>query len=210
MHGRLCPNCKGDMMREGCTHGGFQPRMIQGAEWRKNTKWYKRTEPNNPQRFYYSKGNRPEYTERDIKHGAYIREGGGVWNENENAKGKGFDNGLNRLVNLPEELQDDFMKNSQVESFEAREFMKGTSFDIGEIEWPVKKYIEERDTEEIKDMIEQIRERMEHYKREYKLAKKDTDKGGMVYSIRNWKALQGAHQALRWALGEQGVEHPLY
>ena len=46
-------------------------------------KWYKRTDPANPNRFYYSKNNRPEYTEEDIMHGAYgLRLGNdGRWNE---------------------------------------------------------------------------------------------------------------------------------
>jgi len=77
-------------------------------------KWYKRTDPANPNRFYYSKNNRPEYTEEDIMHGAYgLRLGNdGRWNEIQNWEGMGYDNFKGKLIKLPEELHEDFIENS--------------------------------------------------------------------------------------------------
>lgn len=96
------------------------------------------------------------------------------------------------------------------ESFEAPR-MRGTDFSIDGIEdWPLRTYEDERSREEILEMIEQIRDRLEYYKLKYKEAKAAKDRSKMVSSIRNWKALEGARQALRWALGEEGVDHPLY
>jgi len=98
------------------------------------------------------------------------------------------------------------------ESFEASNRMRGTDFSLSDDidEWPMRKYSEKRGKEEVLDMIEQIRERMEFFKGEYMVAKRLKDKGAMIAAIRNFKALEGAHQALRWSLGEKGVEHPLY
>lgn len=88
--------------------------------------WHKRTHPDNPNRFYYSKGHRREYTEEDKKHGAYGSRLGrdGVWNELQNKRGMGFDNHTGELVKLPLQYYDDFMNNSETdaETFQADDF----------------------------------------------------------------------------------------
>lgn len=80
--------------------------------------WHKRTHPDNPNRFYYSKGHRGEYTKEDKKHGAYGSRLGrdGVWNELQNKRGMGFDNHTGELVKLPLQYYDDFMNNSETDA----------------------------------------------------------------------------------------------
>ena len=85
------------------------------------------------------------------------------------------------------------------------------SFDIGEEPSFVERPRENmRNIEEILEMIESIRDRIEFYKQEYIYYKGKKDRAGMISAIRNFKALQGAHQSLRWAIGEKGVDHPLF
>ena len=117
---------------------------------------------------------------------------------------------------LDETIEEVFVENGYLpeyfnaDSFEAPR-MRGTDFSIEGIEdWPLRTYEDERSRQEILEMIEQIRDRLEYYKLKYKEAKAAKDRSQMVLSIRNWKALEGAKQALRWALGEKGVDHPLY
>ena len=81
-----------------------------------SAEWYKRVSPLNPNQFYYSRGNRPEYTPEDIKHGAYGNRLGrdGTYNEQLNARGKGFDNITGQTIALPNELYNEFnMKSTE-------------------------------------------------------------------------------------------------
>mgnify|MGYP001197779768 FL=1 len=100
--------------------------------------------------------------------------------------------------------------------FSAPNPMKGTSFDINDDEDDIEtidiynRGIDLRPLNEIKQMIEDILQRMSYYERRYKQAKKSGDRGTQISALRNYKALEGARQALRWAIQEQGVEHPLY
>jgi len=93
--------------------------------------------------------------------------------------------------------------------------MKGTSFEIsdeGDDEYNLRMMgiNETRDTDEINDMIEQITQRMKYYQGKYTKAKKTNDRGEMISSLRNFKALEGARQSLRWVLKDSSVKHPLY
>tara|TARA_Y100000310_G_C20647514_1_gene797464 strand:+ start:25 stop:1674 length:1650 start_codon:yes stop_codon:yes gene_type:complete len=99
----------------------------------KEGKWIKRTDPNNPQRFYYSKGDRLDYDAKTKKHGAYIRSGGGDWNEQQNAKGMGYDNGLGKLVKLPNHLTKDFLSNSKTPHKKGITSKRGMGFVLGGI-----------------------------------------------------------------------------
>ena len=99
----------------------------------KEGKWIKRTDPNNPQRFYYSKGDRLDYDAKTKKHGAYIRSGGGNWNEQQNAKGMGYDNGLGKLVKLPNHLTKDFLSNSKTPHKKEITSKRGMGFVLGGI-----------------------------------------------------------------------------
>ena len=99
----------------------------------KEGKWIKRTDPNNPQRFYYSKGDRLDYDAKTKKHGAYIRSGGGNWNEQQNAKGMGFDNELGKLVKIPNHLTKDFLSNSKTSRKRRKTSKRGMGFVLGGI-----------------------------------------------------------------------------
>ena len=63
---------------------------------------------------------------------------------------------------------------------------------------------------EIKDMIEQITQRMKYFERLYTQAKRKQDRNDMIIALRNFKALEGARQALRWTLKDPDVEIVLY
>ncbi len=98
-----------------------------------------------------------------------------------------------------------------MDEFEAREWMKGTSFSLGDDERTViKEFPSMREKEEIEDMLEQTRDRMEFYKAQYKRSRKNRDKAGQLSAIRNFKALEGLYFGLKWVLMDPAVEHPLY
>jgi len=94
--------------------------------------------------------------------------------------------------------------------------MKGTSFDIsddsgeGQYGRRLKGNNKIRDLIEINDMIEQITQRMKFYEGKYTQAKKSKDRTEMISSLRNFKALEGARQSLRWVLKDETVNHPLF
>jgi len=67
-----------------------------------------------------------------------------------------------------------------------------------------------RTDEEIEDMVERVRARMYDLKRIFETARSRREKSAAMEAARNWKALEGVNQALRWTLAEVGVEHPLY
>lgn len=99
-----------------------------------------------------------------------------------------------------------------MEEFEANP-MKGTSFDISEGDEPDlkrKTSSKTRDAQEIQEMIEDITQRMKFYETSYKRAKKSNDRVEMISSLRNFKALEGARQSLRWVLKDSRVKHPLF
>ena len=68
----------------------------------------------------------------------------------------------------------------------------------------------ERAIEDIEDMIDRVMERLYYFRKMYYIAKKERNRKAMYLAIRNFKALEGVNQALRWTLGEKGVGHPLY
>ena len=92
--------------------------------------------------------------------------------------------------------------------------MKGTSFNIGDegdlFDNTKKGSQKIRNTIEIQDMIEQITQRMKFYQGKYQKAKKSNDRPDMISSLRNFKALEGARQSLRWVLKDERVKHPLF
>ncbi len=93
--------------------------------------------------------------------------------------------------------------------------MKGTSFDIlddndDEYSMRLKGSKNMRDSVEINDMIEQITQRMKLYEGKYTQAKKTKDRNEMISALRNFKALEGARQSLRWVLKDKSVKHPLF
>lgn len=67
-----------------------------------------------------------------------------------------------------------------------------------------------REDAEIEDMIDRVMERLYFFRKMYYTAKKKRNRKAMYLAIRNFKALEGVNQALRWTLGEKGVAHPLY
>ena len=62
-----------------------------------------------------------------------------------------------------------------------------------------------RSEDELLDMLDKAERKMNHH---YTLLlQKRLD--GRIYHMRNYKALEGVVKALRWALGDMNVEHPL-
>ena len=59
---------------------------------------------------------------------------------------------------------------------------------------------------EIEDMLNKAELKMNHHEIQAHTSLKKQDK---VYHIRNYKALQGVVQALRWVLGDMKVKDPL-
>ena len=51
---------------------------------------------------------------------------------------------------------------------------------------------------------------MKFYQGKYQKAKKSNDRPDMISSLRNFKALEGARQSLRWVLKDERVKHPLF
>ena len=98
-----------------------------------------------------------------------------------------------------------------MEEFNSREWMKGTSFAIGDDEKTIhKEFLGLRSKEEIEGMLEQSRERMDFYKQAYRNYKKINDKSGQLSAARNFKALEGLYFGLRWVLMDSKIDHPLY
>ena len=101
-----------------------------------------------------------------------------------------------------------------MEEFEANP-MRGTSFDIDDDEeedlyYRIRQQSDIKSKEEIYDMIEQITQRLKYYQNLYQRAKRKNDRTNMVVALRNYKALEGASQALRWALNDPLAEIVLY
>lgn len=97
--------------------------------------------------------------------------------------------------------------------FNADNRFKGVSFNIGDDEnktviGPIR--TRQRDVDEIIEMIEMVMNRLIYYKKMYKDAQNQGNKKAQYLAIRNYKALEGANQALRWSLSEKDVGHPLY
>lgn len=67
-----------------------------------------------------------------------------------------------------------------------------------------------RADEDIENMIDRVMERIYYFRKMYYVAKKERNRKAMYLAIRNFKALEGVNHGLRWALGEKGVDHPLY
>ena len=67
-----------------------------------------------------------------------------------------------------------------------------------------------RTDEEIEEMIERVMTRMHELKRIFERARGKKERSAAMEAARNWKALEGVNQALRWCLAEEGVSHPLY
>ena len=102
-----------------------------------------------------------------------------------------------------------------MDSFDAPNPMKGTSFMIDDDEDErfqrrISRATDIREKDEIKDMIEQITQRMKYFERLYTQAKRKQDRNDMIIALRNFKALEGARQALRWTLKDPDVEIVLY
>jgi len=63
----------------------------------------------------------------------------------------------------------------------------------------------DRTWEDIEDMLDRAeRKQNTHYLKMQKGPKKDR-----VYHMRNYKALEGVVKALRWVLGQRGIDTPL-
>ena len=92
--------------------------------------------------------------------------------------------------------------------------MKGTSFDFDDDDEVFRNRFKNdgkmRSLETIKDMIEQLTQRLKYYKTQYVKSKRENNRELMITSLRNYKAIEGARQALKWAIKERGVEHPLF
>jgi hypothetical protein len=88
---------------------------------------------------------------------------------------------------------------------------RDADFSIGEEEnvfGPKRLY--NRTDEEIEEMIERVMVRMHELKRIFERSRGNKERSAAMAAARNWKALEGVNQALRWCLAEVGVEHPLY
>jgi hypothetical protein len=97
--------------------------------------------------------------------------------------------------------------------FNADNRFKGVSFNLGDDEnetivGPIRS--RQRDADEIIEMIEMVMNRLIFYKKMYRDAQTEGNKKAQYLAIRNYKALEGANQALRWSLSEKDVGHPLY
>jgi hypothetical protein len=95
----------------------------------------------------------------------------------------------------------------------ARRRLGEVNFDVGiddsnKIHGPLRHY--NRTDSEIEDMIERVMARLYVLKGLFESARASGEKSAAMEAARNWKALEGVNQALRWALAEEGVDHPLY
>jgi len=96
-------------------------------------------------------------------------------------------------------------------SYAKRSGFSETDFSIDDdvkIHGPVRKH--NRPPEEIEDMIERVMVRLHELKRIFEAARERGERSAAMEAARNWKALEGVNQALRWAIAEEGVDHPLY
>lgn len=101
-----------------------------------------------------------------------------------------------------------------MQSFEANP-MKGTSFDIDDeneidLSFRIGGDGNRRSLDEIFDMIEQITQRLKFYENLYKRAKRNNNRNDMILALRNYKALEGARQGLRWSINDPDAEIVLY
>ena len=67
----------------------------------------------------------------------------------------------------------------------------------------------DRQWDEIEDMLELAELRGDEWQGWFEECRENSDKEGMKEAARNYKALQGVIQCLKWVLGEEGVDHPL-
>ena len=99
------------------------------------------------------------------------------------------------------------------EHFEANP-MKGTSFDFDDDDEVFRNRFKNdgkmRSLETIKDMVEQLTQRLKYYETQYVKSKRENNRELMIISLRNYKAIEGARQSLKWVIRVKGVEHPLF
>ena len=72
---------------------------------------------------------------------------------------------------------------------------------------PMRSY--DRQWDEIEEMLELAESRGIEWQEWFEECRDNGDRDGMKEAARNYKALQGVIKCLKWALGEQGVDHPL-
>ncbi len=101
-----------------------------------------------------------------------------------------------------------------MDKFEANP-MRGTSFNIDDDNDDItfSQFMKDksiRPASEIEDMIQQVTQRMGEYKSLYEQGKKRRNRDAQIESLRNYKALEGVRQALRWVLMYPNVDQPLY
>lgn len=101
-----------------------------------------------------------------------------------------------------------------MDKFEANP-MRGTSFNIDDDDEDTtfSQFMREksiRPASEIENMIQQVTQRMGEYKMLYEQGKRNRNRDAQIESLRNYKALEGVRQALRWVLMYPDVDQPLY
>lgn len=101
-----------------------------------------------------------------------------------------------------------------MDEFEATP-MRGTSFDIDDDDDDsnFSRFMQNktlRPSAEIEDMIQQVTQRMGEYQRLYQESKRRRNREAQIEALRNYKALEGVRQALRWVLMYPDVDQPLY
>jgi hypothetical protein len=101
-----------------------------------------------------------------------------------------------------------------MDKFEANP-MRGTSFNIDDDndDTTFSQFMKDkslRPSSEIEDMIQQVTKRMGEYKMLYEQGKRIKNRDAQIESLRNYKALEGVRQALRWVLMYPNVDQPLY
>lgn len=102
-----------------------------------------------------------------------------------------------------------------MDEFEATP-MRGTSFNIDDDDDDdsnFSRFMQNktlRPSSEIEDMIQQVTIRMGEYQRLYQESKRRRNRDAQIEALRNYKALEGVRQALRWVLMYPDVGQPLY
>ena len=101
-----------------------------------------------------------------------------------------------------------------MDKFEANP-MRGTSFNIDDDDddTTFAQFMRDkslRPASEIEDMIQQVTQRMGEYRTLYEQGKRNRNRDAQIESLRNYKALEGVRQALRWVLMYPDVDQPLY
>lgn len=101
-----------------------------------------------------------------------------------------------------------------MDKFEANP-MRGTSFNIDDDDEDTtfSQFMRDksiRPASEIEDMIQQVTQRMGEYRALYEQGKRNRNRDAQIESLRNYKALEGVRQALRWVLMYPDVDQPLY